>query len=94
MRAALAEFASRASSCDVSVIIASGHGMQILDLPGHDGVRLAAGGFRRGCVSEDALPFCDIVEAATASKSNLVLYGVPRRRRTVHVVYFRLRVVR
>ena len=79
MRAALAEFASRASSYEVSVIIASGHGVQLLDRPGHDGVRLVAGrGFRRGCVSEDALPFCDIVEAATASKSNLVLYGACR----------------
>ena len=79
MRAALAEFASSASSYEVSVIIASGHGVQLLDRPGHDGVRLVAGrGFRRGCVSEDALPFCDIVEAATASKSNLVLYGACR----------------
>ena len=78
MRAALAEFASRASSCDVSVIIASGHGMQILDLPGHDGVRLVAGGFRRGRVLEHALPFREIEMAATASKSNLVLYGACR----------------
>lgn len=78
MRAALAKFASRASSCEVSVIIASGHGAQLPDLPGHEGVRLVAGGFQSGRVLAHALPFCEIEKAAKASKSSLVLYGACR----------------
>lgn len=81
MRAALAEFASRVSSCEVSVIIASGHGGQLRGRPGHEGVRLVAGGHMWGPVLErleHALPFHEIEKAATASKSNLVLYGACR----------------
>ena len=78
MRAALAAFASRASSCEVSVIIASGHGMQLLHLPRHEGVRLAAGGFQMRKQMANTLPFREIEMAATASKSNLVLYGACR----------------
>ena len=78
MRAALAAFASCASSCEVSVIIASGHGMHLRDRPGRDGVHLAAGGFQRGCGLVHFLPFRDIEKAATACKSNLILYGACR----------------
>lgn len=83
MRAALAAFARRASSCDTSVIIASGHGMQLLQEPlegeqAFGAVRLCAGDFQRGCGLVQTLTFNEIRMAATARKANLVLYGACR----------------
>ena len=78
MQAALREFAGRASACDVSVIVASGHGVQLLNLQGQDGVRLCAGGFQRHSGLDNALPFCEIQQAARGRKANLVLYGACR----------------
>ena len=78
MRAALAAFAERASSCDTSVIIASGHGIQLLQEQAFDGVRLLAGDFKSGCGLEQTLTFNEIRMAATARKANLVLYGACR----------------
>ena len=78
MQAALREFAGRASACDVSVIVASGHGVQLLNLQGQDGVRLCAGGFQSNSGLDNALPFCEIQQAARGRKANLVLYGACR----------------
>ena len=78
MQAALREFAGRASACDVSVIVASGHGVELLNLQGQDGVRLCAGGFQSNSGLDNALPFCEIQQAARGRKANLVLYGACR----------------
>lgn len=82
-RAALAAFARRASACDTSIIIASGHGVQLLQEQyegeqAFDGVRLCAGDFKCGCGLEQTLTFNEIRMAATARKANIVLYGACR----------------
>lgn len=84
MRAALLEFAVRASACEVSVIVASGHGMQLLNLQGLDGVRLCPGGFLKHRGLENALPFREIQQAARGRKANLVLYGACREDAVPH----------
>ena len=88
MRAALNKFAARASACEVSVIVASGHGVQLLDLQGQDGVRLLPGGFQRHRgvekIMENTLPFREIQQAARGRKANLVLYGACREDAVPH----------
>ena len=88
MKAALEAFARRASACDTSIIIASGHGMQLLQeqCEGEQtfsGVRLFAGDFQRGCGLVQTLSFNEIRMAATARKANLVLYGACREDATL-----------